>query len=77
MQQLRGHHQYESANTLRNSVLASTIPKETRFREEPRGSQHTELKVQGDSVLNVTQALKRVGLDPATGFGKPTRTDLK
>ena len=44
MHSLKGHHEFESSNTLRNSVLPITIPKADRFKLEKKGSHFTEMK---------------------------------
>jgi hypothetical protein len=54
MKQLRGHYEFESSNTLRNSVLPVTIPKADRFKLEKMGSYFVELKDPGATLTNAT-----------------------
>ena len=56
MKQLRGHYEFESSNTLRNSVLPVTIPKADRFKLEKMGSYFVELKDPGATLTNATQS---------------------
>jgi hypothetical protein len=44
MQQLRGHHHFESTNTLRNSALHMSMPKGDRFKLEKKGSHFAQYK---------------------------------
>ena len=55
MQQIRGQYEFDSTNTLRNSVLPQTIPKAERFKLEKKGGHFVELKDPSEILTSMTQ----------------------
>ncbi len=54
MQQIRGHYEFDSTNTLRNSVLPQTIPKAERFKLEKKGGHFVEIKDPSETLTSMT-----------------------
>jgi hypothetical protein len=69
MSQIKGHYQFESSNTLRNSVLPQSIPKAERFKLDKRGGHFVELKDPSDLLTSMTQT-QHVSIAQTTKAGK-------
>ena len=69
MSQIKGHYQFESSNTLRNSVLPQSIPKAERFKLEKKGGHFVELKDPSELLTSMTQT-QHVSIAQTTKAGK-------
>jgi hypothetical protein len=69
MSQIKGHYQFDSSNTLRNSVLPQSIPKAERFKLEKKGGHFVELKDPSDLLTSMTQT-QHVSIAQTTKAGK-------
>ncbi len=54
MKQLKGHYDFDSSNTLRNSVHPQSIPKADRFKLEKKGGYFVELRDPSETLTSMT-----------------------
>ena len=54
MKQLKGHYDFDSSNTLRNSVHPQSIPKAERFVLEKKGGFFVEFRDPSETLTSMT-----------------------